>query len=189
VFRSVSARVLLLVLVLLLCYRPLPAPAEEARLTDIIVTNTRDDLLAYLTVKGAFRSDMKAAILSGVPATFSFYISLYMVRDVWFDAEIADLKLTHTVKYDSLKKEFSVVRSWEKRARTVSTFEEAQQLMSEVDSLKLVPLSRLKKGAQYQLRAKAELDKLTLPFYLHYVLFFVSLWDFETDWYTIDFVY
>jgi len=39
------------------------------------------------------------------------------------------------------------------------------------------------------LGAKAELNKLTLPFHLHYVLFFVSLWDFETDWYTIDFVY
>ncbi|NQT10914.1 MAG: DUF4390 domain-containing protein, partial [Desulfobacteraceae bacterium] len=41
----------------------------------------------------------------------------------------------------------------------------------------------------YQIRAKAELGKLTLPFYLHYILFFVSLWDVETDWYTIDFIY
>ena len=40
-----------------------------------------------------------------------------------------------------------------------------------------------------QIRAKAELSKLTLPFFLHYVFFFVSLWDFETDWYTIDFIY
>jgi hypothetical protein len=28
-----------------------------------------------------------------------------------------------------------------------------------------------------------------LPFYLHYVLFFLSFWDFETDWYTVDFIY
>ena len=61
--------------------------------------------------------------------------------------------------------------------------------MSEIDSLKTVPLSRLEKGSQYQIRAKAQLSKLTLPFYLHYVLFFVSLWDFETDWYTIEFMY
>ena len=53
--------------------------------------------------------------------------------------------------------------------------------MSEVDSLKIVPLSALEKGGHYQIRAKAQLSKLTLPLYLHYVLFFVSLWDFETD--------
>jgi hypothetical protein len=35
----------------------------------------------------------------------------------------------------------------------------------------------------------AQLDKIRLPFYLHYVLFFVSLWDFETDWYAVDFRY
>jgi hypothetical protein len=61
--------------------------------------------------------------------------------------------------------------------------------MAEIDSLKVIDLNQLQKGTRYQIRTKAQLSKLTLPFYLHYVLFFVSLWDFETDWYTIDFIY
>ena len=61
--------------------------------------------------------------------------------------------------------------------------------MAEIDSLKIIPLSMLEKGRHYQIQAKAELSKLTLPFYLHYVLFFVSLWDFETDLYALDFIY
>ena len=61
--------------------------------------------------------------------------------------------------------------------------------MTEIDSLPVIALKDLERGRQYQIRAKAELNKLTLPFYLHYVLFVVSLWDFETDWYTIDFIY
>jgi len=35
----------------------------------------------------------------------------------------------------------------------------------------------------------AELDKIRLPLYLHYVFFFLSLWDFETDWYAVDFLF
>jgi len=70
-----------------------------------------------------------------------------------------------------------------------NSFPHAQKLMAAVDNLKVVSLDNLIKGQQYQIRAKAELNKLTLPLYLHYVLFFVSLWDFETDWYTIDFIY
>ncbi len=164
--------------------------AQEARLKNIIVTNTRDDLLLYMTVQGAFREKTKKAILSGVPVTFSFIIPLYQTRNLWFDKKITETKISHTIKYNNLKKEFIVKRSWEKNKPLLTTsFEEARKLMTEIDSLKVISLSRLKKGREYQIRAKAELSKLTLPFYLHYVLIFVSLWDFETDWYTIDFTY
>lgn len=164
--------------------------AQDAWLTNIIVTNTRDDLLVYLNVEGAFREKMEKAILSGVPTTFSFFISLYRARDLWFDKKIADVRATHTVKYNNLKKEFVVKRSWESGEPVVTkSFEEAQKLMAEIDSLKIISLSKLEKGRHYQIRTKAELSKVTLPFYLHYVLFFVSLWDFETDWYTVDFIY
>jgi hypothetical protein len=164
--------------------------AQNAVLTNIIVTNTRDDLLVYLKVEGAFIEKMEKAILSGVPTTFSFFISFYQVRNFWFDNKIKDIKVTNTIKYDNLKEEFIVNRSWEKSGPQVTrSFDEAQNLMTEIDSLKVVPLEQLEKGGHYQIRAKAELSKVTLPFYLHYVLFFVSLWDFETDLYTVDFVY
>jgi hypothetical protein len=186
---SLTRKACALILAILLVMQN-PAHAQDARLTDIIVTNTRDDLLVYLTVEGAFIEKMNNAILSGVPTTFSFFISLYQERNLWFDKEIADIKITHTLKYNNLKKEFIVKRSWENGDPLVTqSFDEARKLMTEIDSLKIVPLNVLEKGRRYQIRAKAELSKLTLPYYLHYVLFFVSLWDFETDLYTIDFVY
>jgi hypothetical protein len=164
--------------------------AEDARLKNIIVTNTRDDLLIYLTVEGAFTEDMQTAILSGVATTFSFYINLNRVRSLWVDKEMVSLKITHTIKYDNLKNEFTVQRSWEDdKPITLKSIEEAEKMMAEIDSLKVVPLDQLVKGNRYQIRAKAELSKVRLPLYLHYILFFVSMWDFETDWYTIDFIY
>ena len=165
-----------------------PAYAQDARLTNINVSNTRDDLLIYITLEGAFREKLKKAVLSGVPATFSFDISLYRVRNVWFDKKVTNIKLTHSIKYDNLKKEFHIKRSWKNNNPiTTQSFDEAQKLMTKIESLKIYPLRGLQKGRQYQIRAKAEVSKLTLPFYLHYFLF--SLWDFETDWYTIDFIF
>ncbi|MFH1102215.1 MAG: DUF4390 domain-containing protein [Pseudomonadota bacterium] len=186
---SLNLKIGIILLGMFLIFSP-HAFCQEARLTNIIVTNTRDDLLLYFSVEGAFQQKMKEAILSGVPASFSFYISLYRNRNFWLDKEIADLKITHAIKYNTVKKEFVITRSWENSSPIVTqSFIEAQRLMIEIDSLKILPLKRLEKGNQYQLRAKAELSKLTLPFYLHYILFFVSLWDFETDWYTVDFIY
>ena len=166
-----------------------PVAAQDAQLTEVVVTNTRDDLLIYITVEGAFNEEMEAAIQSGVPATFSFVSNLYRVRGLWLDKKIASRRITHTIKYDTLKKVFTVVRSWEAEPQVTQSLSEARKLMSEVDSLKIIALDELEKGIQYQIRSKAELSKRTLPLNLHYVLFFMSLWDFETDWYTIDFVY
>ncbi len=164
--------------------------AQDAVLTNIIVTNTRDDLLLYLTVKNAFSPEIEDTIQRGVPATFSFYLNLYRVRQFWPDKAITTVEVHHTLKFDILRKEYTVTRSWDGNApMTFKTLEEAERRMAELDSLPIVSLDRLERGKRYQIRAKAKLDKLTLPFKLHYVLFFVSLWDFETDWYTIDFIY
>lgn len=166
------------------------ALAQEAKLTHIIVTNTRDDLLIYLTVEGAFTEKMEKAVQSGVPASFSFFINLYKSRSMWLDRNLADIEIVHTIKYNHLKKEFIINRSWDPNSPVIAqSFAEAKKLMAEIDSLKIIPLKTLEKGKQYQIRAKAKLSKLTLPYYLHYVLFFLSMWDFETDWYTIDFIY
>jgi len=164
--------------------------AQEASLTNITVSNIRDDLLLYLNLEGAFSEKLKKAILSGVPATFSFLAKLNSVRNMWFDRAIANITVTHTIKYDNLKKEFLVRRSWRNNEPEVTkSFSEAQKWMTEVNSLKIIPLGQLEKGQLYQLRTKAEVVKQSLPYYLHYVLFFVSFWDIETDWYTIDFIY
>ncbi|MCJ7833235.1 MAG: DUF4390 domain-containing protein, partial [Deltaproteobacteria bacterium] len=71
----------------------------------------------------------------------------------------------------------------------VKEFSKAQEMMADVSNIQLIPLQALERNNQYQLRVKAELNKVRLPLYLHYLLFFVSLWDFDTDWYQVDFIY
>jgi uncharacterized protein YfdQ (DUF2303 family) len=133
---------------------------------------------------------MEEAILNGIPTTFTIVIKLYRTRTAWLDASIASITLEHTIKYDSLKNEFRVTRSGEDNTElVVKDFEAAKKAMAEIRNIRVVPLKELQDRGKYQLRVKAELDKVRLPLYLHYVLFFVSLWDFETDWYTVDFIY
>ncbi|KPA10670.1 conserved hypothetical protein, membrane [Candidatus Magnetomorum sp. HK-1] len=186
---NLFARICLVAMCILILL-PQTSFSDEAQLTDIIVTNTRDDLLLYMGIEGCFSHEVIKAIMSGVPATFTTFIGLYKVRRFWVDREVSAIQVAHTIKYDPMKKEFSVSRSWDKNSPIItSSFPEAQKIMSRIDNLTITPLKTLTKGSQYQIRAKAELNEVVLPFYLHYVLFFVSMWDLETDWYTVDFVY
>jgi hypothetical protein len=133
---------------------------------------------------------MKKAIDNGINTTFTFYIELYEIRDLWWDRQIADLSVSHHIKYDNLKKVYTVTLSEkDNKVFYVEDFDKAKKLMSEIRGFGITRLHNLQKGKRYQVRMMAELDKITLPFYLDYVFFFLSLWDFETDWYTVDFSY
>ncbi|OQY02385.1 MAG: hypothetical protein B6I26_00655 [Desulfobacteraceae bacterium 4572_130] len=164
--------------------------SQQAFFKNIIITNTKKDLISYFDVKEAFAKEIEQAVLNGVPTTFSFFINVYKVRTAWFDKKISEFKITSTLKYNNLKKEFIIYRSWKTdKPSIVKSFGQAKKMMVQINNFKTVSLASLKKGEKYQIRVKAELDKVTLPLYLHYIFFFVSLWDFETNWHTIDFIY
>ena len=180
---------LLLPLLLLSVFTP-PVHARQARLSDIVVTNTTEHLIVYFSVEDCFTAEMIRAIESGLPTTFTFYVQMNERRNFWWDRTVTELEVRHTVRYDQLKKHYELrLSEGAEEVVTVQDFEDARRLMSEVVALKVFPLDRLEKGGRYQLEMMAELDKIRLPLYLHYVLFFLSLWDFETDWYAVDFIY
>jgi len=179
-----------IIIFLIIMQLAVPVLAEEAYLSDIVVTNTRDHLLVYFRVNDCFTLEMNRAIESGLNTTFTFYIILEEKRNFWWDREMADIEISHSIKYDNLKRVYEVRLSEQNNEKiTVKDYDEAKKLMAEVVALKVTRLHHLKKGSSYQLHMMAELEQIKLPLYLHYVLFFLSLWDFETDWYTVDFRY
>jgi hypothetical protein len=163
---------------------------RKAALEDIVVTNTRDSLLVYFTVTNCFTDEIVEAIENGISTSFLFFINLHEKNDLWWDREVESLTITHEVKYDNLRKVYTVRRSnGEETVIHAAGFEEARKFMSEIVGAKLADLSSLEKGKKYKVSMMAQLDKVELPFALHHIFFFVKLWDFKTPWYNMEFIY
>ena len=160
-----------------------PAFSGGAELTNLTVRNSNDELQVDLMIKGIFTEEIKAAVSKGIPISLTFLMLFYEVRDYWFDNKIVSKTAVHDVKFDVLKKEYRIRRSWEKRIPLViKNFEKAQSLFSEINGFDVISLERLKKGMQYQLRVKSELSENKAHF--------TGLpWQFKTDWYTLNFIY
>jgi hypothetical protein len=159
-------------------------------LTDIKLANTRDDLLIYFEVENAFPPKIIQRIKNGILTPFSFHISLYKTGGSWLDKKITEIDIQSTIKYNSLKQEYTVSQPWkEKKPLVTKSFDEAKDWMARIDNLVVAPLTDLVKGEKYQIRIKSQLTRVTLPFALRYVFYFVSFWDIETDWYVINFTY
>ncbi len=157
--------------------------SAEAKITDLVLSNSQTEVLVDLRIEDYFTKEMQAAVLKGIPITISFSISFYEVLDFWFDKKLIDKTVSHSIRYDALRKEYRIQRSWEKSGPVDETdFLQAQKFLSEIKGLEVLPLSRLKKGSHYQLRVKSEL-------YDRYLSFSGTPFEFKTDWYTIDFTY
>jgi hypothetical protein len=164
--------------------------ALEAKISDIVISAGKKDLLVYFKVSNCFTKKMEEAIFAGIPTTFTFALELLQERDLWFDQKIVSGETKHTIKYDTVKKIFYVTFSGDGRGPLEFTdFSGAKQAMEEVNAAAISPLNQLSKEARYYVKVKAKLDKVSLPLHMENVFFFVSLWDFETNWYRQDFRY
>ena len=168
---------------------PLPIHAETAGIKDILVTNNATHLLVYARVTNCFTKDMDAAILAGIPTTFTFLVELYQVRSRWLDKNLIRLTVRHTIKYDNVKRLFYVTYDEDKEPASFQDYESAKQAMADLNGVPVALLKALKRGEYYYVQIKAKLDKVRLPLHMEYIFFFVSLWDFETDWHQEGFYY
>lgn len=164
-----------------------PQNNNNASISNVSAVKSLQGILLAFNVKGAFTKEMEDAINSGIPTTFTFIVELHKERTLWFNEKVLDLKFRHVVQYDTLKSEYKITMEergqMQDRIVRLADFSQVKELMTKVEGI-LVPFSEIpKKDSKYVLRIKAELDTVNLFFPLNYMLFFVSLWDFETDWY------
>lgn len=185
--RIVYRSILPLILAFLLSSNALSA--NNATIRDLLVTNNASHLLVYARVTDCFTKDIEDAILAGVPTTFTFVLDLFQQRSGWLDKKLIRTTIRHTIKYDNVKNLFHVSADGEKEATTFPDFESAKRAMTDLNGVPLFPLKALNKNTSYYVMSKVKLDKVRLPLHLEYLFFFVSLWDFETDWYREGFSY
>jgi hypothetical protein len=161
--------------------------AEKPSIRDLVVNNSARDLLLYLQVADTFRPEMDEEILNGIPATFTFLVSLREVEGGRPGRQLAELTFDHTLSYDVLKEEFHLRLSEHDTDLICSDLTRAKKLMSEVNDAKVVPLSALAPGREYFLSAKVKLERKTMPPFFQYLVPFWQLGDYETDWRYVQF--
>ncbi len=190
--KSLNIKIIILCgLVLFSCpSMPFAANEQNPEIKDIIVTTSDNDLLLFATVKNCFTQEMLDGVRNGIPIIFTYHLKLVKTSNTWIDTSLVESSVTHTMTFDSGKKEYRIAFS-NQEGKTINTanLEQAKQLMAELNGIKVIALTQLVHDAPYAIHFKVTLKKGSLPLGMHRVVPFSSLWDFETDWRTIEFRY
>ncbi|MEK6791471.1 MAG: DUF4390 domain-containing protein [Deltaproteobacteria bacterium] len=164
--------------------------AGDPSITGLSVSGT-DGLEVSFSVRDAFTKEMEDALKSGLSIAFTFNVELDRVRGMWIDEGLGEWEFRHVVRYDTLKDEYVVSREEAngngESGMRIKEFNEMKEIMSALTGASIAPTKALEAGEAYELRAKATLKTVTLPFFLDHVLFFVKAWNIETDWFSYRF--
>lgn len=164
--------------------------SENKAFSELIATTSETHLILFGVVNNGFTQEMISGLQSGIPIQFTFYVELYRKLSKDKGELVAHQEFRHRMSYDTLKESYTVElgEANSKRLQT-ENLDEAKRIMSEINGLQVVQLDKLAPDKPYQLRIRAELFEKTLPMGLHRILPFLSWWDLETKWQTIEFNY
>jgi len=142
-----------------------PAMAKEAYLSDFVVYQHPGPPPCLLQGQQLFYPEMNNAIESGIETSFTFFIQLYEKRNLIWDKKIADLEVNHSIKYDSLKKIYTVeVFGKQQQGSPGKDLRGGQKAHGRDFSSKSPSHASVEKGKHYQLQMMAQLDRIRLPF-------------------------
>ena len=159
-------------------------------LEDFVMSSEENKIILSLKVANPFDHEIKSLLLNGVSQKITLSIKVNVNRFnlflVKFNREVKNITYTHKIKYDNLKKLFTVgITPYTKTIETTS-YKEAIQLITEFKDITLLSGNQLEQNRSYQVEARTEIRKARLPFHLEYLFFFLSAWDRKSNNYTID---
>jgi len=159
---------------------------KDAEIANMLVSKSADTYFLSFSVRNAFSEEIDKIISSGIPVTFSFDIVIVKKRSFFFDKTVYQKELNHKLKYSSLTKTYFIKKPYiSEDPYIINSEERAKSEMSSITDLSFENFSP-EQDSEYEIRARARLQEITLPFYLHRIFFFLSAWDFKTDWHKLS---
>ena len=148
----------------------------------------RDDqvIVVSFQVTDAFKPDMEQAIYSGMPYSFTYRFEIYREIPAWPDLRLYHWAVKRTIRYDTLKKTFTVDLGAGGRPKETQDFAEAKKWMTEFVDHPVAVTTSLDRSYKHYLKVKADLDPVRLPLFLDKIFPFLNAWSFETPWVTIE---
>jgi hypothetical protein len=138
----------------------LAAAALHAAEPDLWVAPLARDgeVLVSFELSDGLSADVRDAIQSGLPTTFSYDVELRRGSAAWFDRTIAARAITATVRFDNLTRRYQLSRTLDGRVQDALPTDDQEAMrrwMTHFDRVPLSSTSTLEANGEYYVRVRA----------------------------------
>jgi Domain of unknown function (DUF4390) len=130
---------------------------------------------------------VRHGLVEGVPLTLEVDLDIERVRQLLPNSRVAELTQRYRLQYNAVSARYILRNENSGQQESLGTVDEAIAHLSEVHSLPALDKALIAADRRYEGRVKAKIDFGTVPFTLRLLMFWVSDWHRESDWYAWTF--
>jgi hypothetical protein len=127
---------------------------------------------------------VRRGLADGVPLTVELDLNISRVRQLLPNARIAELTQRYHLQYNAVSARYILRNDNSGQQESIGTIDAALERLSEVHSLPVLDQSLLDSSRRYEASVRVKADYGAVPFTLRLLMFWVSDWHRESDWYT-----
>jgi hypothetical protein len=130
---------------------------------------------------------VRRGLAEGVPIALELDLDIKRVRQLLPNARVAELTQRYHLLYNAVSARYVLRNDNSGQQESLGTIEGALEFLSEIRNLPVLDKSLIQPERRYEASVRAKLDYGTVPFSLRLMMFWVSDWHRESDWYTWTF--
>jgi hypothetical protein len=130
---------------------------------------------------------VRRGLVEGVPLALEVDLDIERVRQLLPNSRVAELTQRYRLQYNAVSARYILRNENSGQQESIGTVDEAIAHLSEVHSLPALDKALIAADRRYEGRVKAKIDFGTVPFTLRLLMFWVSDWHRESDWYAWTF--
>jgi hypothetical protein len=130
---------------------------------------------------------VRHGLVEGVPLTLEVDLDIERIRQLLPNSRVAELTQRYRLQYNAVTARYILRNENSGQQESMGTVDEAIAHLSEVHSLPALDRALIAADRRYEGRVRARIDFGTVPFTLRLLMFWVSDWHRESDWYAWTF--
>jgi hypothetical protein len=154
----------------------------EVRSADLELTDGVYHLNARLDLPVS--DAVRRGLAEGVPLTLELDLDIERVRQLLPNSRVAELTQRYHLQYNAVSARYILRNDNSGQQESLGTVEAALDQLSSVRGLPVLDKSLVTADRRYEASVRAKIDYGTVPFSVRLLMFWVSEWHRESDWYT-----
>jgi hypothetical protein len=130
---------------------------------------------------------VRRGLAEGVPLTVELSLNIKRIRQLLPNSTVAELTQRYHLQYNAVSARYILRNENSGQQESLGTLDAAIEQMSEVRSLPVLDKALIAADRRYEADVRAKIDFGTVPFTLRLLMFWVSDWHRESDWYAWTF--
>jgi Domain of unknown function (DUF4390) len=130
---------------------------------------------------------VRRGLAEGVPLALELDLVIKQLRQLLPNSTVAELTQRYHLQYNAVSARYILRNDNSGQQESLRTVDEALEHLSEVHSLPALDKALIARDRRYEANVRAKLDFGTVPFTLRLLMFWVSDWHREADWYAWTF--